>query len=73
MQMVHPYVHVSINKQGVKEIWPMILEKAYAKLYGSYQNIDAGIIQDAMADMTNGTPSSYSFEEEECKKMIDSG
>lgn len=37
-----------------KELWPMILEKAYAKLNGSYNNIEAGKVQYALADMTGG-------------------
>jgi Calpain family cysteine protease len=49
----------------VKEIWPMIIEKAYAKMYGSYENIVSGIIQEAMVDLTNGTGASYSFDDEE--------
>lgn len=36
------------------ELWPMILEKAYAKLNGSYNNIEAGKVQYALADMTGG-------------------
>jgi hypothetical protein len=39
-----------------KELWPMILEKAYAKLNGSYNYIEAGKVQYALADMTNGVP-----------------
>ena len=27
-----------------KEIWPMVLEKAYAKFYGTYNYIEAGKI-----------------------------
>jgi hypothetical protein len=36
------------------ELWPMIIEKAYAKLNGSYNNIEAGKVQYALADMTGG-------------------
>lgn len=34
----------------------MVLEKAYAKFYGSFQNIEAGKIQYALADMIQGFP-----------------
>lgn len=39
------------------EMWPAILEKAYAKLYGSYAAIEAGKVHLALADMVeNGFP-----------------
>jgi len=34
----------------------MIIEKAYAKLHGSYNNIDGGLVDIAMAELTNGIP-----------------
>ena len=45
--------------QDGKELWPVVLEKAYAKLYGSFANIEAGKVQYALQDMTdNGFPES---------------
>ena len=41
-----------------REIWGMILEKAWAKVYGSYQRIEAGLTSEAMYPLT-GCPSKY--------------
>jgi hypothetical protein len=38
------------------ELWPMVLEKAYAKMYSSYSYIEAGKVQYALSDMTDGFP-----------------
>ena len=38
------------------ELWPMVLEKAYAKLNGSFNFIEAGKVQYALSDMTGGIP-----------------
>jgi|LauGreDrversion4_2_1035121.scaffolds.fasta_scaffold685213_2 hypothetical protein len=51
----------------------MIIEKAYAKLYGSYQNIVGGFVDEAFADLTNGAPTKFDFSQPEIKKMYDSG
>jgi hypothetical protein len=34
----------------------MVLEKAYAKLFGGYEYIEAGKVQYALADMVEGFP-----------------
>lgn len=47
-------MYVNMVKGG--EVWPMILEKAYAKLHGSYEAIEAGHTSDALTDLT-GNPS----------------
>lgn len=39
-----------------EELWPMVLEKAYAKFYGSFTLIEAGKVQYALADMIQGFP-----------------
>jgi len=49
-QYLHPFAQTSEN-----EIWPMLMEKAYAKAYGSYKRIDGGDPVSALRDLT-GAP-----------------
>lgn len=51
----------------------MILEKAYAKLYGSFKNIVGGQTSEALSDLTNGAPINLIFSDPDVKKMFDSG
>ena len=62
-----------MNSNGDKELWVMILEKAYAKMYGCFENINGGFVDEALADLTNGAPSRFEFSTPEIKKMYDSG
>ncbi|KYB28411.1 calpain-A [Tribolium castaneum] len=41
------------------EFWPSLLEKAYAKLYGSYKNIESGKINEAFEDLFGGLSEVY--------------
>lgn len=38
------------------ELWPNILEKAYAKLYGGYDKIEGGKVSYVLAELTGGQP-----------------
>jgi hypothetical protein len=51
-----------VRSESGLELWPMILEKAYAKFYGSYENIEAGKVQYALADLTGGQPEQIKLE-----------
>ena len=46
----------SESSNHINEIWVLILEKAWAKIYGSYQRIEAGTAGEAMYPLS-GCPS----------------
>ncbi|CAF0859448.1 unnamed protein product [Brachionus calyciflorus] len=54
----------SSNKDQPNEYWSSLLEKAYAKVYGSYESLDAGQTYDALVDMSGGLQEQF-----ELKKM----
>lgn len=46
------------------EIWAMILEKAYAKIHGSYFLLKGGFVHEALLDLTGCPTSCYNLKDE---------
>jgi hypothetical protein len=42
------------------ELWVMLIEKAWAKVHGSYERIEAGLAENVFRDLT-GAPTSVSY------------
>jgi calpain-15 len=49
------YGNPAFSKANGPELWVLILEKAYSKLYGSYERIEAGFAEESLRDLT-GAP-----------------
>jgi len=58
------------SKSVGNEIWVLLLEKAYAKIYGSYDKIEAGLAGHALRDLT-GAPFEYFVRNDENKADIE--
>eukprot|EP00882_Tetradesmus_deserticola_P012778 GHRQ01013543.1.p1 GENE.GHRQ01013543.1~~GHRQ01013543.1.p1 ORF type:complete len:194 (+),score=57.78 GHRQ01013543.1:1534-2115(+) len=48
----------------VQELWPSLIEKAYARLHGGYAAIATGSVADALVDLTGGIVSKVSLSDD---------
>ena len=51
-------------ESGITEMWVLLLEKAWAKRFGSYWAIDAGLTEDSLRDLTGAPCEAIDIENE---------
>ena len=59
-------------ESGVTELWVLLLEKAWAKRFGSYWGIDAGLTEDVLRDLTGGPCETVDVEDERLWEKVHS-
>ena len=52
------------------EFWVALIEKAYAKLHGSYEGIEGGMPIEAMVDLTGGLAERYELKNKQMHKTL---
>ncbi|KAK8840135.1 hypothetical protein M9Y10_031073 [Tritrichomonas musculus] len=67
----NPYACMPVNRDD--QWWAPIVEKAYAKYYGSYQAIDGGNSHVALYRMIGGFPIRYDMQDMKTKEMVQNG
>lgn len=57
-----------VRPSSANEFWPCLLEKAYAKLLGSYQNLHWGFPEEAFVNLTGGITMTFDLKNEQFQR-----
>lgn len=69
----YPFCQVQNEEGGAKELWPIIMEKVYAKMYGDFKEIEGGWIEEAFTDLTGGAGWRIQLTDDEVQEQYQSG
>jgi calpain-15 len=61
------------SRANGNEMWVLLLEKAYAKLHGNYFTLRGGFANEGMIDLTGCPSSTYDFQTDKVKALIENG
>jgi len=64
---------VYARTKDLNEQWVMLLEKAYAKLHGTYEALNGGSISEALVDLSGGSSDKILLTEDKIRAMIEDG
>lgn len=59
--------------EAVNEFWVPLMEKAFAKLHRTYENLHGGALSEAMVDLTGGVSQKFYLKAPEVVESIESG
>lgn len=51
-----------VHSKDYRELWQMLIEKAYAQYHGSYTLVEGGHVHQAMVDLTGGSAEFYNLQ-----------
>uniref|UniRef100_A0A914D6F2 Galectin n=1 Tax=Acrobeloides nanus TaxID=290746 RepID=A0A914D6F2_9BILA len=61
---------IFLHSNSKNEFWSALVEKAYAKLFGSYEAIDGGMASEALEDFTGGLIELYGTQEKPPEQLM---
>ncbi|XP_064645845.1 calpain-A-like [Lineus longissimus] len=59
------------NMEEPNEFWAPLMEKAYAKVHGSYESLEGGFMPEALVDFTGGISETYVLDDTAPKNLYD--